>query len=108
MSQHQLHQYFKRHRKLIDRLLEKLEKRNGKNFPEMRLFQEMLNGFEVLEQIIGRQEGFYKEKIEQLNKRIKELEGRLHLDPTNSNKAPSTSRNKKIKNLRQKSGKKMT
>jgi transposase len=105
MSHYQLEQYFKKHRKKIDRLWKEIEKREGKRFLKGDLFRDLLDGYKILETLFMEHDDYYKKKVEALEVRVKELERRLHLNPENSHKPPSSSRFKKIKNQRVKTGK---
>lgn len=105
MSHYQLGQYFKKHRKKIDRLWKDIEKHEGKRFGRGDLFVDLLQGYKILETMFMKHDNYYKKKVEKLEVRVKELEQRLHLNPENSHKPPSSERFKKIKNQRVKTGK---
>ena len=105
MSHIQLRGYFQKHRKSVNSLYSKLENQGGKSFPEWKLFEELMNGYKILEHLISQQEDFYQSKIKFLSDRVSTLEKRLHLNPENSHRPPSSSKFKKIKNQRVKTGK---
>jgi len=107
MSQYQLHQYLKRHQKTVDKLFEKAQKKGWINVAEFNLYCELTDGYRIMEILYEKQEEVHKEKTHALQQRISDLEKRLHLNPENSHKPPSTSKFKKIKNSRVKTGKKI-
>jgi transposase len=105
MSHYQLEQYFRKHRKKIDRLWVEIEKSEGKRFRKGDLFRDLLDGYTILETLFKEHDDYYQKKVKVLEDRVRELEKRLHLGPENSHMPPSSSRFKKIKNQRVKTGK---
>lgn len=105
MSQLQQYRYFKKHEKRVQKLLKKQASLTGPS-PDLDLFYDLLAGYKIIEGLFHEHDTQVKTQIEQLQNRVRELEKQLSLGPENSHKPPSTSRFKKIKNQRVKSGKK--
>jgi len=104
MPQKQLQAYFQKHRKRVQDFMGRYL--SGESSPEVKLFDDLLDGYTILENLIHVQEEAYEKKVKTLQERVSTLEKRLHLNPENSHKPPSSSRFKKIKNQREKSGRK--
>lgn len=106
MRRKELVNYLAKHRARINRLYAKVMKNPRVKDDEMSLFQDLLAGYGLYDDLYDKQEEFYQSQIEKLKRRVQDLEGRLHLNPENSHKPPSSCRHKKIKNSREKTGRK--
>src|ERR1700747_3006053 len=96
----------KKSRRQVTDLKKEMLANLGKSNPAWDLLMNLFTLFERFERIIYQIEEDHRIETTRLKDRIKILEGRLKLDPENSHKPPSTRRLKKIKNSREKTGRK--
>jgi hypothetical protein len=70
MSHDQLHEYLKKHEGRVRDLFLTLERRGGKDFPEYRFFQDLLDGYQIMDALYQEHDKHFRENVERWELRV--------------------------------------